>query len=185
MPPFRTMRALCLLAAVAGGCATPEPPPAVREPVPELPPRAEPAAAPTPPPAAETRNTPLKHLANRDLKPIPTRPLNASAHCAFRDETGYRGKLRLNVREAAVRDFDARVDIPRKGSCRFRLADFRQAESLPTVMLAARRGDCKVSLWEQGEMVTVAFRGCRDECSGTSSDYLWPILVDNQKGACS
>lgn len=171
--------AALLLAALLAACATPEPPP----PVAAVPP-AEPAP---PPPAAkpEPRRDTLKHLAHRSLKPIPTRPLNARAKCAFRDETGYRGRLSLDVREAGVKRFAARVDVPKRGRCSFDLKDFRQAETLPTVVLAARRSDCKVSLWEQGDQVTVAFRDCRAECSGSSAEYLWPILVDNRKGSCS
>lgn len=168
-----------LTLAVLAGCATPEPPPA--------PVIAAPQPAPAPPPAATptARNDKLKHLANRKLQPIPARPLNAKARCNFRDADGYRGRLHLDVKEASVKRFEASVDVPKRGSCRFRLADFRQIDTLPNVVLAARGGDCKVSLWEQGEQVTVAFRGCRAECSGDSVDYLWPILVDNRKGLCS
>jgi hypothetical protein len=170
---------LLLLLAVLAGCATPEPPPpaATAQP-PEPPPPQEPAQ-----PAL--RQDTLKHLANRHLKPIETRPLNAKASCSFRDQTGYRGRLQLAVKAAKVEKLDARVDVPKQGSCSFRLKDFEQTETLPIVVLAARQGDCKVSLWEQGEQVTVAFRDCRSECSGASADYLWPILVDNRKGRCS
>lgn len=158
------------------GCATPEPPAPV-------------AAAEPPPPSPPAKSVPrqdtLKHLANRTLKPLPERPLNARAKCNFRDETGYRGRLNLAVKGARVEHFDARIDMPNRGSCNFRLADFRQTEGQPTVVLAARGSDCKVSLWEQGDRVTVAFRDCREECSGSSAEYLWPILVDNRKGSCS
>lgn len=165
------------------GCATPEPPP----PVADAPVVQEPVPAPPRPVERiqEPRQDKLKHLAGRNLKPLPTRPLNARAKCNFRDETGYRGRLQLDVKEAKVEKLDARVEVPRQGSCSFRLADFRQTDSLPTVVLAAKKGDCRVSLWEQGEQVTVAFRDCRTECSGGSADYLWPILVDNRKGSCS
>jgi len=133
----------------------------------------------------EPRRVPLKHLADRTIKPQPTRPLNARIACSFRDDTGYRGRLHLAVKEAAVSRFEARVDVPRHGSCRFALKDFQQIDRLPNVVLAAKKTDCKVSLWEQGEQLTVAFRDCRVECSGSSADYLWPILVNNRKGSCS
>ena len=168
---------LLSLTLLLAACATPEPPAPVAVPEPE----------PSPPPVAapEPRQDKLKHLANRHLKPMPVRPLNAKASCSFRDETGYRGRLRLDVKEAAVKRLEATVDVPKHGSCRFKLADFRQTDSLPAVVLEARSGDCKVRLWEQEEKVTVAFRDCRAECSGDSVDYLWPILVDNRKGSCS
>jgi hypothetical protein len=176
----RPFALLVLLLTVLAGCATPVPPPAATGPSPA--PQAVPAQPETGP---EPRQDKLKHLAGRSLKPIPTRPLNAKANCSFRDETGYRAQLELDVKGAKVEKLNARVDVPRQGSCNFRLADFQQTDSLPNVVLAAKRSDCKVSLWEQGEQVTVAFRGCRSECSGGSADYLWPILVDNRKGSCS
>ena len=171
--------------AVLTSCATPEPEPSpapapvIVAPVPE--PAPPPASAPVPVP----RHDKLKHLTNRKFPPLPVRPLNAKARCNFRDANGYRGRLHLDVKDASVKHFEARVDVPQHGSCHFRLADFRQSDTLPNVVLAARGGDCKVSLWEPGEQVTVAFRGCRTECSGDSVDYLWPILVDNRKGLCS
>jgi len=172
-----------LLLAILAGCATPEPPPA--KPAPQAAPQPASAPVPTPAPKAQPRQDKLKHLANRHLKPMPVRPLNARASCSFKDETGYRGQLRLDVKEAAVKRLEASVDVPRRGSCRFKLADFRQTDSQPAVVLAARKGDCKIRLWEQEHQVTVAFRDCRAECSGDSVDYLWPILVDNRKGSCS
>lgn len=170
------LAAALLAVALLAACATPEPPRPVAAPEPEPP---SPVAEPAP------RQDKLKHLANRNLKPLPVRPLNAKASCNFKDETGYRGRLQLDVKEAAVKRFDARVDVPKRGSCRFKLADFHQTDSLPAIVLTARGSDCKVSLWEQEELVTVAFRGCRAECSGDSVDYLWPILVNNRKGSCS
>lgn len=158
------------------GCATPEPP---------SPPPATEAVIDPPPVQPALRRDTLKHLANRNLKPIESRPLNAKASCGFRDPTGYRGQLKLDVKEASVSRFEANVDVPKKGSCSFKLKDFQQTDRLPNVVLAAKKGDCKVSLWEQEHQVTVAFRDCRAECSGNSVEYLWPILVDNRNGRCS
>lgn len=168
-----------LLSLLLAACATPELP----VPVPPAA-RAEPEAPPSPPPPERRSNAVLKHLANRDLKPIPTRPLNAKASCAFRDQMGYGGRLNLDVKNAAVKRFDAQVNIPKRGTCRFQLRDFEQTQTAP-VQLTSNQTGCKVHMWEQADQVTVAFRDCRSECSGDSVDYLWPILVDNRKGRCS
>lgn len=168
-----------LLSLLLAACATPEPP----VPVPPAA-RAEAEAQPSPPPPERRPNAVLKHLANRDLKPIPTRPLNAKASCAFRDQMGYGGRLNLDVKNAAVKRFDAQVNIPKRGTCRFQLRDFEQTQTAP-VQLTSNQTGCKVHMWEQADQVTVAFRDCRSECSGDSVDYLWPILVDNRKGRCS
>lgn len=149
------------------------------------------ATAPTPTAGtgANTPSTKLSalaraRLASHHLQPIETRALNARADCAFRDETGYRGRLELEVKAATVNRFAAQVDIPERGRCEFQLDDFRQSGTSP-VSLTARATSCQVNLWEQGRRVTVAFRDCRAECSGDAADYLWPILVDNRKGQCS
>jgi len=169
------------LLALLAGCATPPPP---EPPAPTAPsvPVSRPQATPKPP--ALKKET-LALLAKRGLKPIDGRALNAQASCSFRDDTGYAGRLDLAVKDARVELLDARVDVPRRGSCQFRLADFRQTESLPIVVLASQKTSCKVSLWEQGDQVTVAFRDCRTECGGDAVNYLWPILVDSRKGSCS
>jgi hypothetical protein len=168
-----------VLLALLAGCVTP-PPPTIPPP--------SPAPAPTPqaaPKTPELKKETLAYLARRGHKPITGQALNARASCSFRDDTGYAGRLELAVRDARVEQFDARVDVPNRGSCQFRLADFRQTDSLPIVVLAAQKTNCKVSLWEQGNQVTVAFRDCRAECGGDAVDYLWPILVDSRKGTCS
>jgi hypothetical protein len=180
----RPLALLMPLLALLAGCATPPPAPtpATSEPAPAPQPAPTPRAAPKTP---ELKKETLAYLAKRKLTPISGRALNTRASCNFRDETGYRGQLELAVTDATVEQLAARVDVPNRGSCNFRLTDFRQTESLPIVVLASRQSSCKVSLWEQGDQVTVAFRDCRAECGGDAVNYLWPILVDNRKGSCS
>jgi hypothetical protein len=170
------------LLTLLAGCATSPPPVAPPTPAPAPTPVPAPQTIPKPP---ELKKETLALLARRGHKPITGQALNARASCSFRDDTGYAGRLELAVRDARVEQLDARVDVPNRGSCQFRLADFRQTENLPIVVLASQKTGCKVSLWEQGDQVTVAFRDCRSECGGDAVNYLWPILVNNQKGSCS
>lgn len=159
-----------IIATILAGCATPPPP---AEPLPDN-------VASEPPPADKYDfSRPLKHLNGRNLKPIPTRPLNVAGNCTFRDPTGYRGNIQLQVKEAEVKRFTAKVDVPKKGSCQFALKDFRQVETLPQVRLAAADG-CSVRMWEQDKKVTVAFNGCQAQCSGEAVDYLWPIQLERR-----
>lgn len=117
--------------------------------------------------------------------PIPTRALNVVTECRFRDESGYNGLLRLAVQEAQVQAFEATVNVPGRGACRFDLKNFRQTRELPNVELNHLRDPCIVRLWEQGERVTVAFQQCKKMCSGTAWDHLWPILNDRRDGSCA
>lgn len=176
-------RAVAVPLALAG-CAS-VPPPAAPPSAP-----AEPAAAPAVTPQASAKPPTLKKetlalLTRRGLTPISGQPITVAARCSFRDETGYAGQLELDVSDAYVAHLTALVEVPRQGRCRFQLAAFRQTQRLPIIELAAKQSPCIISLWQQGEQVTVAFRHCRQECEGNAVDYLWPILVDRQKGRCS
>lgn len=175
---------LLLPILLLAGCATTPPPTAPESgPVSAQLPAPKPQAVPTAPTLSKGTQA---YLAKRGFKPISGRAINAQVSCSFQDEeTGYRGQLQLAVRNAGVEQLEARIDVPKRGSCQFRLADFRQTQTLPIVELVAQKSPCKVSLWEQGSQITVAFRDCRAECGGDSVNYLWPILVDSQKGSCS
>lgn len=163
-----------MVAMILAGCATPPAPAPAPEPLPDNVVEEAPARD------KYDFSRPLKHLAGRKLQPIPTRPLNAKGDCAFRDPTGYRGKIQLQVKEAKVQRFIAQVDVPKKGSCQFDLKNFQQVESLPQVRLAAVDG-CSVRMWEQEKKITVAFAGCQAQCSGDAVDYLWPIQLDSRR----
>lgn len=166
-----------LLALLIGACAAPERAP---QPVPPTP-TAIPESRVTPPPVAAVPTTPRK----KKPGPIPTRALNVRADCVFRDETGYNGMMKLAVAQARVESFQANVNIPGRGNCRFDLKDFRQTRDLPNVELKHLRDHCIVRMWEQGERVTVAFQQCQKMCAGTAWEGLWPILTDTRDGSCA
>ncbi len=156
---------LATASLVACGPLEPAPAPP-RQPFPWPPPRPTPAPKPSRPSA------------------IPTRPLNIAADCSFRDETGYRGAMKLSVANSEVRQFEASLDMPRRGACRFALKDFRQSATFPGVTLNAARSKCVVRMWEQGRRVSIAFMNCESMCSGVAHSYLWPILADARDGTC-
>lgn len=131
------------------------------------------------------KNSTLKYLANRNLKPQPTRPLNVKSKCSHRDAIGTTTKLDLLVKEAVVKSFDAQVTMKGYGSCRFNLNDFEQVEKLPQALLRHKKeSGCLVRMWEQGPKVTVAFNSCAKSCEGQAFDYLWPIVVEAKSGRC-
>ena len=164
-----------LLVLLIGACATPEPAP---QPTPP-----EPLAKPEPevaPPTVAAVPVPKKKPG-----PIPIRPLNVKADCIFRDETGYGGTMKLAIEQARVQSFQASVNIPRRGSCKFDLKNFRQTREMPNVVLSHLSDRCVVHVWEQGERVTVAFQQCQKMCSGNAWEGLWPILTDTRNGTCA
>ena len=169
-----------LAAVLLLGACTETPP--VPEPEPEPVVRSEAA-----PPAEEPlRSQPLKYLAGRNLKPMPTRPLNVKSRCAHRDAVGTQTRLNLLVQDAQVKTFSAQVTIPKRGTCRFDLKNFQQTATLPQALLKAKDGTaCSVRMWEQGKEVTIAFNSCPKACEGEAFNYLWPILVDAKTGRCT
>jgi hypothetical protein len=179
---IRRLGAGALVALLAACAQTPPqaPPAAEPEPIPE--PVVEEAA---PPVAARPENAPLKYLLGRKISPQPTRPLNVKSRCEHRDDRGTRTSLKLWVKEAEVKQFSARVSIPKRGTCQFELKDYAQQEKLPNVLLASRKeGDCQVRMWEQENRVTLAFTRCPAACEGDAFSYLWPIMVEAKSGRC-
>lgn len=171
---FVSFLATVLLAA----CSTP----------PERAPEA--SAQPETPPATaekspEFKNSTLKYLANRNLKPQPTRPLNVRSRCSHKDAIGTVTRLNLLVKEADVKAFDVQVNLKGHGTCRFVAQDFKQDAKLPQVLLRHKKqNDCTVRMWEQGKEVTIAFNSCPQSCEGQAFQYLWPVIVDAKTGRC-
>lgn len=151
----------------------------------QQPPAPEPEPQPEPPAERKFESQPLKYLKGRTLAPQPTRPLDVRSRCTHRDAVGTRTRLDLLVKQAEVKRFEAQVDIPKRGACRFSLKDFKQVATLPNVLLEAKNGsNCSVRMWEQGPRVTIAFNNCPAACEGQAFDYLWPIMVEAKSGRC-
>lgn len=171
--PSRRLAALGA-AVWLSGCATP-PAPAPQAEV-HAPPAPPEVVAPAPPPTAVKRRL--------RLRPMKIRPLDVKAECSFTDEVGYSASTKLDISYAEVRAFDATVNVPRRGSCHFDLAGFRQVKREPHVELQAADG-CIIRLWEQDSEVTVAFSNCAGRCTSRGTfDYVWPILLDRSNGRC-
>lgn len=169
----------CVVAGLLVACAEQ---PKAPEPKPEPVPVPDTVAQPDEP----IKSQPLKYLAGRHLKPMPTRPLNVKSSCTHRDTMGTQTRLNLLVKNAEIKTFKAQVSIPQRGTCRFDLKDFQQTATLPQALLKAKDGsECSVRMWEQGKEVTIAFNSCPKACEGEAFNYLWPILVDAKSGRCT
>ena len=178
-------RLLLVVLLTAAGCAE------VHKQLPAEPPKEtakeEPAAEQpsTTPAVPKMKESTLKLLASRGMKPQPIRPLNVASNCSHKDEIGTQTSLELLVKEAEVMTFDAQVSIRGRGVCRFNLNDFDQVETMPQALLRHKKqSGCLVRMWEEGPKVTIAFNSCPKSCEGNAFSYLWPILVEADSGRC-
>lgn len=117
---------------------------------------------------------------------IPDRALNIQADCTSRDDRGYTEAIKLSVADGLVSHLEARITVPKRGSCNFQLADFRQTRSAPHVELLARSGSkCATRMWYQLNRFTVAFSDCIEMCTPRATvDYIWPIELRLSDGTC-
>jgi hypothetical protein len=139
----------------------------------------------------------IRKLRGREPAPPPPAPppvaqipapaaagMSLIGNCVGKEETGYAENVHFDVAGGVVRQLDARIDIPGRGSCRFQISDFRQTKQAPFVELLARSGSaCALRMWQQGDRITVAATDCAEKCARGAFDYLWPIEL-NTAGGC-
>jgi hypothetical protein len=117
--------------------------------------------------------------------PFDAGTLSVRSACTARDQNGYTESIKLDVDRGRVAQLEAKIDIPRRGSCGFRLADFRQTRTEPHVELQSNNGSmCTVRMWQQGERFTVAFNECAEKCTRGAFDYVWPVQLNSADGSC-
>jgi len=175
------------VALLAGGCAaTKKSPEGTSESA--SPGRGIEPARPTPAvPAVPARPPVTAPAPGKQPAPIPDRALNIRADCTSRDEHGYTEAIKLSVADGMVSQLELRITVARRGSCIFRLADFRQTRSTPHVELVARSGSkCATRMWYQKNRFTVAVSNCPEMCTPpATADYVWPVELRLSDGACS
>ncbi len=117
--------------------------------------------------------------------PFAVGALSVRSECTSRDQSGYTESIKLAVEQGRVDLLEAKIEIPRRGSCGFRLADFRQTRTKPHVELQSIAGTkCTVRMWRQGERFTVSFSECQEKCTSGAFDYVWPMELNAADGSC-
>ncbi len=144
-------------------------------------------APPSPLPPTMQAAVPVPAAPLPEVKAIapPAGGLNLRAECNARDETGYVESIKLAVVGGQVGLLEAKFDVPRRGSCQFQLADFRQTRATPHVELQSSSGSaCTVRMWQQADRFTVAFSDCHEKCTRGAFDYVWPVELNAADGTC-
>ncbi len=113
-----------------------------------------------------------------------TRPITLERACSFRNETGYKGSTRVNIRNGEVIQLDTTYEIPDYGICRIEKAGFRQVATTPSIELRHADG-CTARIWTQGRQLTISYTRCAARCSRPEAfSYVWPVLIDQPSGRC-
>ena len=109
-----------------------------------------------------------------DGTPVPG--LTSKGSCVAKDETGYVENAQIDIVDGKVSQMAVRIDVPKRGSCRYQLAAFKQVKSTPFVELQANsNAACTVRVWRQADRVTLAATDCADKCTPGAFDYAWPV----------
>jgi len=115
----------------------------------------------------------------------PGKGMTFQGNCVAKEETGYAENAKLQIALGEVRTLDARVDIPKRGSCRFQLKEFRQTQQSPIVeLLAQSNSGCSLRIWQQQDRVTMVATDCPEKCTRGSFEYMWPIEFRVPEGSC-
>lgn len=106
--------------------------------------------------------------------------------CEQREDDGFREKATLKVVSHRVEQLDWSNVIGRKGTCAFRLEDFRQTQTRPHVELLAKDGSgCKLMVYQDIRRVTLAHANCARRCTAGVYDQAWPVMFDPTSGRCA
>ncbi len=111
--------------------------------------------------------------------------LNYRLRCSFRNETGYNGSTRLDIRDNRVIDLATSINVPEAGgSCRIEGPGFRLTRFQPSIELRHPDG-CTARIWTQGRQMTVSYTHCEARCSNPQVfRKTWPVLIDMPSGHC-
>jgi hypothetical protein len=181
------LAAALIIALATGGCTgVKEKGGGIAEGIGKAPDR-QPATSPPVPPAVQAAppepSTPKPGIGAAAR--IRARPLSLRSECTVRDQTGYTESIRLAVDQGKVGLLEAKITIPRRGSCGFHLSDFRQTRTEPHVELRSSTGTkCTVRMWQQDGRFTVAFSECQEKCTRGAFDYIWPVELKMADGSC-
>jgi len=113
-------------------------------------------------------------------------PLELQGRCSQTEVDGFREDARLLVSRGSVQALEWDIQVGRRGSCRFRLADFRQVRSRPHIELQALdRSGGKLLVYQDPRRVTLGDAGCAARCTGGVHDEAWPVMFDPRTGGCA
>ncbi len=106
--------------------------------------------------------------------------------CKQTESDGYAEDARVNVINGKVTALDWNILIPRRGTCHFEGARFRQTKSSPSIKMEARDGSgCNLMMWSDPRRVTLAHSGCAKFCTQGAYAKAWPVMFHPQTGRCA
>ncbi len=129
----------------------------------------------------------LASCAGVSRPPVPdSGPITLQGSCAQAETDGFREQARLEVERDAVRALDWQIWVGRKGTCSFKLDEFRQTRSRPHIELQALdKSGCKLLVYQDPRRVTLGHAGCERRCTNGVHEEAWPVMFDPRSGGCA
>ena len=125
-------------------------------------------------------------LGRQGRAPAVKGAISMVGQCKQTEHDGYVEDATVRVDNGRVSTLDWRIVIPRRGTCRFESAQFRQTKTAPSVELLALNGSgCKLLMWGDPRRVTLAHAGCAKFCTPGAYDKAWPVMFNPKTGRCA
>jgi hypothetical protein len=138
--------------------------------------------APAPPPKAAEAPVPEKPRAT----PIAAHEISLAGTCRRTEDDGFREDAVMRVVHNDVQALKWQLWVSKRGSCKFDLADFKQVQKTPHIVLEATDGSqCKLLVWQDPRRVTLAHANCQKRCTPGIYEQAWPVLFNPSNGACA
>jgi len=118
--------------------------------------------------------------------PIAYRQIDIVGDCRRTEEDGFREDAQLRVVSNNVQQLSWKLWVGKRGSCSFKLADFHQIQSKPSIALRANDGSsCELMIWQDPRRVTLAHANCQQRCTPGIYEEAWPVMFEPGSGGCA
>jgi hypothetical protein len=140
--------------------------------------------APPPPPSAPVAAAPAPEAPR--ATPIAAHDISLAGTCRRTEDDGFREDAVMRVVSNDVKSLKWKLWVSKRGTCQFDLADFKQVQKTPHIVLEATDGtQCKLLIWQDPRRVTLAHANCQQRCTPGIYEQAWPVLFNPRNGACA
>lgn len=123
-------------------------------------------------------------------KPLPTpiaaHDISLAGTCRRTEDDGFREDAVMRVVSNDVKSLKWKLWVSKRGTCQFDLADFKQVQKTPHIVLQATDGtQCELLIWQDPRRITLAHANCQKRCTPGIYEQAWPVLFNPNNGNCA